>query len=96
MTLTERLREYVAACTTGLWIESHEHEDAIAEIARMCRDEDWKLATWDIASGLSVSGGPSDQGGSDPLAAVASVNGLVSDDGTAILVLRNFHRFLQL
>lgn len=53
MTLAERLREYVAACTTGLWIESHEHEDAITEIAGMCRDENWKLATWDIAGGLS-------------------------------------------
>ena len=95
MTLAERLREYVAACTTGLWIESHEHTDAIAEIARTCRDEDWKLATWDIAGGLSVSGGQSDQSSSDPLAAIGAVNALASADGTAILVLQNFHRFLQ-
>jgi len=31
MTLSERLSEYVQACFTGIWIESHEHEDAIQE-----------------------------------------------------------------
>ena len=30
MNLAERLREYIQACFTGLWIESHEHEDARA------------------------------------------------------------------
>ena len=34
MTLSQRLAEYVRACFTGIWIESHEHEDALAEIAR--------------------------------------------------------------
>ena len=53
MNLAERLREYIQACFTGLWIESHEHEDALAEIAQLCRDEDWRLATWDIDAGLS-------------------------------------------
>ena len=27
MTLTQRLSEYVRACLTALWIESHEHDD---------------------------------------------------------------------
>ena len=43
--LTDQLREYIAAAFTGLWVQSHEHEDAMTEIARMCRDEHWKLAT---------------------------------------------------
>ena len=34
-------------------------------------------------------------GGNDPLAAIRSVNTLAGPDGTAILVLQNFHRFLQ-
>ena len=38
MSLNERLVEYVQACFTGLWIQSHEHEDALSEIAQMCRD----------------------------------------------------------
>ena len=33
MALAERLAEHVCACFTGLWIESHEHDDALAEIA---------------------------------------------------------------
>jgi hypothetical protein len=54
--LSNILREYVAACFTALWIQSHEHEDALAEIAQLCRDEDWRLATWDVSQGLQVSG----------------------------------------
>ena len=95
MTLAERVGEYVAACSTGIWIESYEHMDAIAEIAGLCRTDDWRLATWDIASGLSVAGVGLDEGGGDPLAAIKSVNSLATEDGTAILVLQNFHRFMQ-
>ena len=47
MTLGERLSEYVRACFTGLWITSHEHQDALAEIGELCRRENWRLATWD-------------------------------------------------
>ena len=56
MSLADRMSEYVSACFTGLWIQSCEHEDALAEIAQMCRDEDWNLATWDIDGGLQVPG----------------------------------------
>ena len=96
MTLSQQLSEYIAACFTGIWIESHEHEDAVAEIAQLCRDEDWRLATWDIAAGLHVSG-QSDQAensAADPLAAISAVNALASPEGSALLVLRNFHKFL--
>ncbi len=79
MTLSERLLEYVQACFTAIWIESAEHEDALREIAQMCRDQDWKLATWDIDRGLQIPGGeqPADAGGNDPLAAIRSINALV-------------------
>ncbi len=97
MGLSQQLGEYVRACFTGLWIESHEHADAITEIASLCRDEDWRLATWDIESGLAIPGQatPAEAGGNDPLAAIRSVNALANDNGTAILILQNFHRFLQ-
>lgn len=98
MTLSERLAEYVRACFTGLWIESHEHVDAVAEIAGLCRREDWRLAIWDVDSGLNLHGQSSDvdsAGGNDPLSAIRAVNTLATPDGTAILVLQNFHRFLQ-
>ena len=38
---------------------------------------------------------PLDAGGNDPLAAIRSINALASADSSAILVLVNFHRFLQ-
>lgn len=97
MTLSQQLTEYISACFTGLWIQSHEHEDALAEIAQLCRSENWRLAVWDIDQGLQLPGqnGEADAGASDPLAAIRSVNALASSDSSAILVLTNFHRFMN-
>ncbi|MCH9791186.1 MAG: AAA family ATPase [Planctomycetes bacterium] len=96
MKLTNRLSEYVRACFTGIWIESHEHQDALTEIAQLCHDQQWQLATWDIDSGLNIPGqSETETSGSDPLAAIRAVNALATSDGTAILVLQNFHRFMQ-
>jgi hypothetical protein len=99
MTLSEQLAEYVRACFTGLWVQSHEQDDALLEIADLCRQENWKLATWDIDQGLQIPGqqsdSDSDTGGNDPLAAVRSINALATADSSALLVLQNFHRFLN-
>ena len=99
MSLAQRLTEYIAACFTGLWIQSAEHDDALAEIARMRRQQNWRLAVFDIERGLQLPGQPNgqsaDAGGNDPLAAIRAVNALASADSSAILVLVNFHRFLQ-
>ena len=99
MLLSQQLAEYVSACFTGLWIQSHEHEDALAEIAQLCRREEWQLAVWDIEQGLQIPGGAdetaNEAGGADPLAAIRSINALATSEGSALLVLNNFHRFLQ-
>ena len=99
MPLSQNLREYVSACFTGIWIQSHEHSDALREIAQLCRDEKWALATWDIDRGLSVAGGGGEaataSSATDPVAAIKSVNALATPKGSALLVLPNFHRFLQ-
>ena len=96
MKINTRLSEYVRACFTGIWIESHEHQDALTEIAQLCHDEQWQLATWDIESGLNVPGQTEqDASSNDPLAAIRAINALATPDGTAILILQNFHRFLQ-
>ena len=96
MPLSQQLSEYIAACFTGIWVESHEHEDALAEIAQLCRDQDWRLAVWDIAQGLQLPGqnGDADPAATDPLAAISAINALASPDSSAILVLQNFHKFL--
>jgi hypothetical protein len=95
MTLSQRLAEYVRACFTGLWIESHEHEDALAEIAQLCHAENWRLATWDIDRGLLIGKQNPAETGQDPLAAVRALSSLAEPEGTALLVLANFHRFLN-
>jgi hypothetical protein len=95
--LCHRLAEYVSACFTGLWVQSHEHDDALREIVQTCREHQWRLATWDIEQGLQIPGSdmPAETGGSDPLAAIRAINALATSDGAALLVLTNFHRFLN-
>ena len=73
--LQTRLHEYISACFTGIWIESHEHEDALAEIAQLCRQQNWQLASWDIDRGLRHSGQATSEPNAttDPLAAIRAL-----------------------
>jgi len=99
MQLVNQLSEYVRACFTGLWVQSHEPDDALTEIAVLCRQENWNLATWDIDQGLQIPGQQTEEereaASNDPLAAIRSVNALATADGSALLVLQNFHRYAQ-
>ena len=99
MPLSQNLREYVSACFTGIYIQSHEHSDCLREIAHLCRDQQWALATWDIDKGLSIASvhGQAATAASttDPVAAIKAVDALATPKGSALLVLPNFHRFLQ-
>src|SRR5690242_17706517 len=95
MSLTARLSELVRACFTGIWIVSHEHPDALTEIARLCQAESWRLATWDLEVGLTLNGRTAEQAAADPLAAIRALGALGSPDSSSLLVLVNFHRFLQ-
>lgn len=95
MKLKERLSEYIRACFTGLWIESHEHQDALTEIAQLCREEGWGMASWNIESGIQGAGfGDQEAAGNDPLAAVRAAGALSGPERTSLLVLQNFHRFI--
>ncbi len=98
MTLTQRLSEYIAAAFTGIWIQSAEHHDALRDIAQLARQNKWSLAVWDIDRGLNAgnsSGTPPAGTANDPLAAIRTLNALAKPDSSALLVLPNFHRFLQ-
>ena len=94
MSLSEPLSEYVRACFTGIWIESHEHHDALVEIAQLCHQQQWRLATWNVEEGLRVQGAEVDAAGADPLGAIRSVRSLAGEQDTTLLVLQNFHRFI--
>jgi hypothetical protein len=51
MNLSHRPGEYIAACLTGIWVQSHEHPDALIKIAQLCRDHKWSLAAWNRRCG---------------------------------------------
>jgi hypothetical protein len=99
MNLTDQLTDYVHAAFTGLWIRTHESDEAEREIVQLAKNRDWKLASWDIANGLRMStsaNAPStDTGTNDPLAALRALPALAEKDGTALLLLHNFHKFLN-
>ena len=95
MSLSERLSELVAACFTGIWIESYEHQDAVVEIAALCREQEWNLATWDIDQGMVITGSDTAVEAGDPLAAIRALNAMATTDGTSLLIMKNLHRFIQ-
>ena len=90
--LKELLKEYVAGCFTGIWIQTQEPHEAVSDIRGLCLDESWQYAKWDIDQGLRVGGQAVDDG-QDPLSAVKSATAMGNE--TSIIVLENFHRFLS-
>jgi len=98
MNLTEQLTDYVNAAFTGLWVLTQEPDEAERELTQLARQRGWKLAAWDVAGGLRVPSGRSTSQGDampgDPLAVLRAVPTLADRDGTALVLLHNFHRFL--
>lgn len=95
MKLSVRLVELVRACFTGIWIESHEHDDALLEISQLCQEQQWRLATWDIDRGLRLPGAPIEESDvADPLTAIRATRTLGTNETASLVVLTNFHRFL--
>jgi hypothetical protein len=98
MNLTDQLTDYVHAAFSGLWVVTQEPDEAEREIAQLARSKGWKLAAWDVADGLRFPNAPhstaTDVGASDPLAVLRAVPTLADRDGTALVLLHNFHKFL--
>jgi hypothetical protein len=99
VSLTATLTEYVNAAFAGIWVETREPDEAEREIVRHAHQRRWHLAVWDIANGLRIPGSSGqatpDTGAGDPLAALRALPTLAQHDGTAVLVVHNFHRFLS-
>ncbi len=98
MKLTDQLTDYINAACTGLWVQSHEADEAEREILQLARRQHWKAAVWDIADGLRLAGDAGatrpEAGAGDPLAALRALPALAEHDGTVLLLLHNFHRVL--
>jgi hypothetical protein len=93
--LTNQVRELVDGCFTAIWIESHEPQEAIAELGQLCRTQSWQFATWNIDQGMRIGGSDAAiESVTDPLAAVKASRA-INGDATSILVLENFHRFMK-
>ena len=99
MTLATQLTDYVHAAFTGIWVQTQEPDEAEREITQHAQTHEWKLAVWDIAAGLrlpaSGDAATSSSAGGDPLAALRALPALGERDGTALLLLHNFNRFLN-
>ena len=93
--LKEKLNELISACFSGIWIETHEDHEALTEISKLCSENDWSLATWDVDRGLVVGSGDNLLEATDPLAAIKAVNAMATPDGAAILVMHNLHKFIS-
>lgn len=99
MKLCDQLTEYIHAAFSGLWVQTHEPDEAEREIVQHARQQGWRVAVWDVANGLRLPAAPdpavADSRASDPLAALRAVPSLAQRNGTALLLLHHFHRFVN-
>jgi hypothetical protein len=99
MTLSEQITDYVNAAFSGQWLCTQEPDEAEREIVRLARERHWRLAVWDVAAGLRFPANPNAPAGEpaagDPLAALRALPALADPKGTAILLMHQFHRFLN-
>ena len=95
--LKERFVENVRACFTGIWLRSHEHEDAQRDIAQCCQEQGWLLSTWDIDRGLRCAEQPSGSESvvGDPVTALRAWSEMDMQNRVSIIVLPNFHRMMN-
>ena len=96
MRLIDQLTDYVRAAFAGIWIQTHEPDEAEREILQHAREQKWRAAVWDIANGMRLAGTEPGAGAetSDPLAVLRALPALADPKGTTLLLLHNFHRFL--
>jgi len=93
--LKEKLHELIAACFSGIWVETNESHEAFTEIKQLCSENSWTLAAWDVDRGLVVGSGDNQLEATDPLAAIKAINAMATPDGAAILVMNNLHKFIS-
>ena len=98
MKLTDELTDFINAAYSGIWIHTFEPDEAEREILQHARQKKWKVAVWDVANGLRLPGTNGtniEASGSDPQAALRALPALAEANGTALLLMHNFHKFLS-
>ena len=56
MKLTDQITDYVHAAFTGLWVQTHEPDEAERELVQHAQKKNWKIAVWDVATGIRLPG----------------------------------------
>ena len=105
MSLAQRLTDYIHAAFSGLWIQTCEPDQAEQELIDHGRQVGWTVAVWDVARGLRL---PTNHQtvvpeAADPVAmlrglpalAPAASDSIGNTPGTTLLLLPNFHRYLN-
>ncbi len=111
MSLVTQLNDYINAAFSGLWVQTVEPDEAERELVEHARRQGWTLAVWDIARGLRfpADSNVTVPEVNDPLAVLKALptlvptaastkdneNGEQEPEHTTLLVLPNFHRFLN-
>jgi len=103
MSLIHQLTDYINAAFSGLWVQTFEPDEAEKELIDHGRQAGWTVAVWDIARGLRlpINEGTTVPEAADPVSVLRSLTALATsstaanDTGTTLLVLPNFHRFLN-
>lgn len=108
MTLVAQLSDYIHAAFTGLWVQTCEPEEAERELLAHGRAFGWTVAVWDLARGLQLPGtaGVARPELNDPVSVIRALPTLMppppppeatvtAEADTTLLLLPNFHRFLN-
>ena len=86
-TLKERFAELVRAAFPGVLIATPEPEEVLRDVAGVCGDNNWNVATWRAEGG--------EDGPADPLAAVKALPQSGDGERPSLLVMLHPHRFFQ-
>ena len=91
--MRQELVEHINAAFSGIWVQTHQPDEAEREIGQLAREHNWELAVWDIARGVRTPGVPGSGGaGGDPQAAIKHLASMAG--ATCVLVCHNLHRYL--
>ena len=90
--LMDILPDYIRAAFSGLWIVTHEPDEAERDIFELASLQDWRCLAWDLARGLR---GEADlPRADDPIAAIKAATQVAGGDETLLILLHNYHKFL--
>lgn len=98
MSLTERITELVKAAFSGLWLQTSEPDECVREISALCKKQGWRLVCWNVVDGATFPLEPQAKSSvppGDPVAMLKGIPSFVNQDGTTLLLMHNFHRFVS-